>query len=94
MAKHKVLDVVINDAGVSAPHGLTDDGFEYVMQVNYLSHFLLEQLFLPALRSSSAVAARRRDMAAKWASGAAALMAQHSAARVSDITARAWDSTP
>jgi NAD(P)-dependent dehydrogenase (short-subunit alcohol dehydrogenase family) len=53
LSKHKVLDVVINDAGTGSPYGLTNDGFEYVVEVNYLGHFLLEQLFLPALRASS-----------------------------------------
>lgn len=54
LAKHTVLDLVIMDAGVSTPHGVTKDGFEYVVQVNYLGHFLLEQLVLPALRASQA----------------------------------------
>lgn len=54
LAKYDKLDVVIFDAGVSTPHGLTKDGFEFVLQVNYISHFLLEQLILPALRCSSA----------------------------------------
>lgn len=52
LSKYKVLDLVIMDSGVSLPRGLTKDGFEYVMQVNYLGHFLLQQLFLPALRAS------------------------------------------
>lgn len=55
LAKHESLDILINDAGVATPQkGLTADGFEYVMQVNYISHFLLEQLLLPALRASGA----------------------------------------
>lgn len=50
-AKHKGLDFVIMDAGISTSGApLTDDGFEPVMEVNYLGHFLLEQLLLPALR--------------------------------------------
>lgn len=52
LAKHKGIDVVINDAGISTSGApLTEDGFEPVMEVNYLGHFLLEQLLLPALRA-------------------------------------------
>lgn len=49
---HPALDVLIFDAGIGQGGlPLTKDGFEPVMQINYLGHFLLEQLLLPALRS-------------------------------------------
>jgi len=57
LAKHPTLDVVIFDAGIGGDGAggseLTEDGFEKVMQVNYLGHFLLEQLFLPSLRAAN-----------------------------------------
>lgn len=48
------LHYLINDAGMSGmePDRKTDDGFEMVFQVNYLGHFLLTELLLPALRES------------------------------------------
>ena len=44
------LHVLINNAGImlSKKH-LTQDGFEKVFAVNYLSHFLLTNLLLPEL---------------------------------------------
>ena len=48
------LDVLINNAGIFAPaRQVTADGFEESYQVNYLSHFLLTQLLLEDLSSSS-----------------------------------------
>jgi len=52
LANHSTIDVLISDASVSGIRTLTEDGFDMVFQVNYLSHFLLEQLLLPALRTS------------------------------------------
>lgn len=49
------LHLLINDAGMShetVSGGKTEDGFEQVFQVNYLGHFLLTELLLPALRKS------------------------------------------
>jgi NAD(P)-dependent dehydrogenase (short-subunit alcohol dehydrogenase family) len=36
-----------------APYELTEDGFESHFAVNYLGHFLLTQLLLPALEEAS-----------------------------------------
>ncbi|CAF1244450.1 unnamed protein product [Adineta ricciae] len=45
------LDVLICNAGIAwAPELLTEDGFSTVMQVNYLSHFLLINLLMSKLK--------------------------------------------
>jgi NAD(P)-dependent dehydrogenase (short-subunit alcohol dehydrogenase family) len=47
------LDVLIGNAGVFLPkRTVTEDGFETTHQVNYLSHVLLAQLLLDALKES------------------------------------------
>jgi NAD(P)-dependent dehydrogenase (short-subunit alcohol dehydrogenase family) len=42
------FDILINNAGVLSPPDflLTDDGFEYTFQVNFLSHLLLNEIVL------------------------------------------------
>src|SRR5260370_39600498 len=48
------LDVLINNAGIMAtPLGYTPDGFEQQFATNFLGHFLLAQLLLPALRNAA-----------------------------------------
>ena len=77
LANHKTLDVLMNDAGIdhnppSLP-AMTTDGFERVFQVNYLGHFLLTELLLPALRASNNsprlinVASGAHESACGWA---------------------------
>lgn len=52
--KSKVLNILINNAGVMAtPEGKTADGFETQFGTNHLAHFLLFQLLKPTLLSSS-----------------------------------------
>jgi retinol dehydrogenase-12 len=51
--RHSNLDVLVNNAGVVVPTRIiTEDGFETIFQVNYLSHFLLTQLLLDEIRTS------------------------------------------
>lgn len=42
------FDLVVNNAGVLSPpcFHLTDDGFEYTFQVNFLSHLLLSEIII------------------------------------------------
>ncbi len=49
-ADHTQLDLLFNNAGVMAiPYGKTQDGFEWQFGTNYLGHFALTGLLLPAL---------------------------------------------
>jgi NAD(P)-dependent dehydrogenase (short-subunit alcohol dehydrogenase family) len=49
------LDLLVNNAGVMAPPKkvVTEDGFELQFGTNYLGHFVLTGLLLPALLASS-----------------------------------------
>lgn len=52
-AHYSHLDVLINNAGVFVPaRTLTEDGFEWTFQINYLAGFFLTQLLLGALERS------------------------------------------
>ena len=54
-AESEVLDVLINNAAIMAPpqRGVSRDGFEMQLATNFLGHFALTGLLLPALRKSS-----------------------------------------
>ena len=53
-AAHPQLHVLVNNAGIyAARRRLTVDGIESTFAVNYLSHFLLTNLLLEALRRSA-----------------------------------------
>lgn len=43
------IDVLINNAGLAGPRGLTKDGFELAFGTNHLGHFLLTREVLPLL---------------------------------------------
>ncbi len=51
LASHRVLDLLVNNAGVMAipQRRTTVDGFELQLGTNYLGHFALTGLLLPAL---------------------------------------------
>jgi retinol dehydrogenase-12 len=51
--QHSRLDVLINNAGAAFLfRRLSEDGLEMTLAVNHLSHFLLTNLLLPALKAS------------------------------------------
>eukprot|EP00405_Crypthecodinium_cohnii_P018862 CAMPEP_0206464826 /NCGR_PEP_ID=MMETSP0324_2-20121206/27449_1 /ASSEMBLY_ACC=CAM_ASM_000836 /TAXON_ID=2866 /ORGANISM="Crypthecodinium cohnii, Strain Seligo" /LENGTH=381 /DNA_ID=CAMNT_0053937535 /DNA_START=35 /DNA_END=1180 /DNA_ORIENTATION=- len=52
MFGHK-LHILVNNAGISGPSKLSSDGFESVFEIDFLGHFLLTDLVLPALRESA-----------------------------------------
>lgn len=47
------LHLLVNNAGITAPSVMSGDGYELVFQVDYLGHFLLTEMLLPALRGSA-----------------------------------------
>ncbi|GAP84231.1 putative short-chain dehydrogenase [Rosellinia necatrix] len=69
LAKSPQLNVLINNAGVMAcPRTVTADGFERQFAVNYLAHFALTALLLPAMQASSSPAFNSRIV---WVSSSA-----------------------
>lgn len=51
--EYGALDILINNAGImTTPYFQTEDGFEGQLAVNYLGHFLLTGLLLPALEAA------------------------------------------
>ncbi len=65
--RHAGLDILVNNAGISGgPRRETKDGFEMILQVNYLGHFALTGLLLPALcaRPGARVVTMSSDIAA------------------------------
>lgn len=53
LAENPTIDVLINNAGAfPTKQAHTENGFEFQFGVNYLGHFLLTQLLLPALKKA------------------------------------------
>ncbi len=55
---HQELHILINNAGLGSGFAggqrrVSQDGYEMVLQVNYLSHYLLTDLLLPLLKASA-----------------------------------------
>lgn len=65
---HQRLDLLINNAGIMiTPHFVTPDGFEGQLGVNYLGHFLLTGLLLPAIAATpKARVVSLYSLAANW----------------------------
>ena len=61
LARHRPLDILINNAGVMAPPKRlqTVDGFELQFGTNVLGHFALTALLMPALEQAAAASAER-----------------------------------
>lgn len=54
LARHSRIHVLVNNAAVFLPkRELTEDGVEKTFATNYLSHFLLTHLLLPALKAGA-----------------------------------------
>jgi retinol dehydrogenase 12 len=53
LARGLPLHVLINNAGLAGARGLTQSGFELAFGTNHLGHFLLTQLLLERIKSSS-----------------------------------------
>ncbi|XP_012537640.2 retinol dehydrogenase 12 isoform X5 [Monomorium pharaonis] len=53
LTNEAAIHILINNAGTSVPYEKTEDGHEIILQVNYLSHFLLTLLLLPKMQLSS-----------------------------------------
>lgn len=53
IAEETRLDVLVNNAGLMGPRRLTADGFEMLIGVNHMGHFLLTNLLLPLLKKSA-----------------------------------------
>lgn len=53
IAEESRLDVLVNNAGLMGPRRETVDGFEMLIGVNHLGHFLLTNLLLDLLKKSA-----------------------------------------
>ena len=68
LREHGAVDILVNNAGISGgPRRVTVDGFEAHFQVNYLAHYALTGLLLPALlaRPNARVISISSDVASR-----------------------------
>jgi NAD(P)-dependent dehydrogenase (short-subunit alcohol dehydrogenase family) len=70
LARHRPLDILINNAGVMAPPKRlqTADGFELQFGTNVLGHFALTALLMPALEEAAAATPAERPRVVTLAS--------------------------
>lgn len=52
LAMNEPLHLLINNAGVAGPRGMTRDGFEMAFGTNHLGHYLLTRLLLDRLQAT------------------------------------------
>jgi NAD(P)-dependent dehydrogenase (short-subunit alcohol dehydrogenase family) len=55
LGSDRLLDVLVNNAGIGLGRGLTADGFEIHFGINHLGHFLLARELIPTLRPKGRV---------------------------------------
>ncbi len=55
------IDVLVNNAGVGAANGVTEDGFEIHWGINHIGHFLLTDQLAPALAQRARVVTLSSD---------------------------------
>ena len=54
LAEEERLDVLVcNGGGAVSSQRFSEDGFDDIVQANYMSHFLLTELLLPKLKASA-----------------------------------------
>ncbi|MCL2587220.1 MAG: SDR family NAD(P)-dependent oxidoreductase, partial [Firmicutes bacterium] len=53
LEKHQQIDILINNAGLITSKGVTQDGFELLLGVNYLGHFALTNLLLDRITATA-----------------------------------------
>lgn len=54
--KGRTLDILMNNAGLlSTEFGITENGFERTVSVNYIGPYVLTRLLLPAMKASSRI---------------------------------------
>ena len=64
LAEGRPVDVLVNNAGVmGVPHSLTPEGVELQLATNYLGHFVLTNLLVPALTDRVVVVSSREHRA-------------------------------
>jgi NAD(P)-dependent dehydrogenase (short-subunit alcohol dehydrogenase family) len=52
LARNTPIHVLINNAGLAGPGGLTPQGFELTFGTNHLGHYLLTRLLLPSIEAA------------------------------------------